>query len=153
MRQIVTEKLQATFRKILKANAIVEDVVEHLALGEKIIGAAIRVHRELGPGYLESIYEEALSVEMAAIGLSFERQFRVAVRYRGQPVGEHRLDLLVEDVVVVELKAVLELRDIFYATLRSYLKATGKSAGLILNFACSTLQVTRVGPEQRPPKA
>ena len=89
---------------------------------------------------------------MAAIGLSFERQFRVAARYRGQPVGEHRLDLLVEDVVVVELKAVLELQDIFYATLRSYLKATGKSVGLILNFACSTLQVKRVGPEQRPPK-
>jgi len=129
-----------------------EDVGEHQELSEQIIGAAIRVHRVLGPGYLESIYEEALSLEMTAIGLSFERQFRVEVRYRGQPVGEHRLDLLVEDVVVVELKAVLELQDIFYATVRSYLKATGKSLGLILNFACPTLQVKRVGPEQRPPK-
>ena len=121
-----------------------EDVGEHQELSEQIIGAAIRVHRVLGPGYLESIYEEALSLEMTAIGLSFERQFRVEVRYRGQPVGEHRLDLLVEDVVVVELKAVLELQDIFYATVRSYLKATGKSLGLILNFAKTTLQTKRV---------
>jgi len=88
-------------------------------------------------------------MELAALGLRFERQRRVEVLYRDQPVGEHRLDLLVEDVVVVELKAVLGLQDIFYATLRSYLKATGKSVGLILNFACSTLQVKRVGPEQR----
>ena len=123
--------------------------MEHQELSDKIIGAAIRVHRGLGPGYLESIYEEALSIELSAAGLRFERQFRVEVRYRGQPVGEHRLDLLVEDIVVVELKAVREFQDIFYATLRSYLKATGKPIGLILNFACSTLQVKRVGSEQR----
>jgi len=123
--------------------------VEQEELSEKIIGAAIRVHRSLGPGFLETIYEEALCVELVALGLRFERQRRVEVLYRGQPVGEHRLDLLVEDVVVVELKAVLGLQDIFYATLWSYLKATGKPFGLILNFACSTLQVKRVGPEQR----
>jgi len=123
--------------------------VEQEDLSDKIIGAAIRVHRSLGPGFLEAIYEEALCMELAALGLRFERQRRVEVLYRDQPVGEHRLDLLVEDVVVVELKAVLGLQDIFYATLRSYLKATGKSVGLILNFACSTLQVKRVGPEQR----
>ncbi len=125
-------------------------LMEQEELSEKIIGAAIRVHRSLGPGFLEAIYEEALCVELAALELHFERQHRVEVLYRGQPVGEHRLDLLVEDVVVVELKAVLDLQDIFYATLRSYLKATGKPFGLILNFACSTLQVKRVGPEQRP---
>ena len=116
----------------------------------KIIGAAIRVHRELGPGFLESIYEEALCVELAAIGLKFERQVAVEIRYRGKRVGEHRLDLLVEDVVVVELKAVLELQNIFYVTLRSYLRATGKSVGLLLNFASVILQVKRVGPDLPP---
>ena len=121
--------------------------MEQEELTGKIIGAAIRVHRELGPGYLESIYEEALAFELASIGLKFERQWRVEVRYRGQRVGEHRLDLLVEDTVVVELKAVLELQDIYYATLRSYLRATGKPVGLLLNFAAVTLQAKRVGPD------
>lgn len=99
--------------------------VQQEELTKKIIGAAIRVHRELGPGFLEAIYEEALCLEFAELGLSFERQYRVEVLFRGQPVGEHRLDLLVEGLVVVELKAVSALQDIFYATLRSYLKATG----------------------------
>lgn len=121
--------------------------MEQEELTGRIIGAAIRVHRELGPGYLESVYEEALCFELASVGLRLERQWRVEVHYRGHRVGEHRLDLLVEDTVVVELKAVLALQDIFYATLRSYLRATGKSVGLLLNFASVTLQTKRVGPD------
>ena len=117
------------------------------ALTGKIIGAAIQVHRELGPGYLESLYEEALCVELTAQGLRFERQVPVVVSYRGQKIGEHRIDLMVEDGVVVELKAVLQLQDVFYATLRSYLRATGKPVGLLLNFASVTLQIKRIGPE------
>ncbi len=112
----------------------------------KIIGVAIWVHRELGPGYLESIYEEAMCIELAAIGLGFVRQMPVEIRYREQRVGEHRLDLLVEGVVVIELKAVTEFQDIFYATLRSYLRATGKPIGLLLNFASVTVQTRRIGP-------
>ena len=84
------------------------------------------------------------------MGLKFERQVAVEIRYRGKRVGEHRLDLLVEDVVVVELKAVLELQNIFYVTLRSYLRATGKSVGLLLNFASVILQAKRVGPDLPP---
>ncbi len=120
--------------------------MEHEDLTGKIIGAAIAVHRELGPGYLEAIYEEALCVELEAAGLRFERQVPVKISYRSRPVGEHRLDLLVEDTVVVELKAVLAMQDIFYATLRSYLRATGKPVGIILNFAAVTLQTKRVLP-------
>jgi GxxExxY protein len=71
----------------------------------------------------------------------------VEIRYRKQRVGEHRLDLLVEDTVVVQLKAVLEVPDIFYATLRSYLRAIGKPVGLLLNFAAPTVQPRRVFPE------
>jgi GxxExxY protein len=120
--------------------------MEHEELTGRIIGAAIRVHRELGPGFLESIYEEALCAELDAVGLRYLRQVPVKIMYRGKQVGEHRLDLMVEELVVVELKAVLELQDIFYATLRSYLCATGKPVGILLNFAAVTLQVKRVGP-------
>jgi GxxExxY protein len=121
--------------------------MEQEELTARIIGAAIRVHRELGPGSLETVYEEALCIELAAIGLRLVRQFAVEIRYRGQRAGERRLDLLVEDTVVVELKTVLELQDIFYATLRPYLRATGKSVGLLLNFASVTVQAKRVGPD------
>jgi GxxExxY protein len=121
--------------------------MEQEELTVKIIGAAIRVHRELGPGFLESIYEEALCIELAAAGLKFVHQGAVEIKYRGRRVGEHRLDLLVEDSVVVELKAVLALQDIYFATVRSYLRATGKSVGLLMNFAATTLQTKRIGPD------
>jgi GxxExxY protein len=110
-------------------------------LSGKIIGAAILVHRELGPGFLESVYEEALCIELAASGLKFARQMPVEIKYQRKKAGEHRLDQLVGDDVVVELKSVTELHDIFFATVRSYLKAASCSLGLLLNFAATTLQV------------
>ena len=116
-------------------------------LSGKIIGAAIRVHEDLGPGFLESVYEEALGIELAAQGLSFERQRPVIIHYREQPVGEHRIDLLVEDQIVVELKAIAAFDPIHYAVLLSYLKATKQVLGLLINFAAPTLQVKRVGRE------
>ncbi len=116
-------------------------------LSGKIIGAAIRVHTELGPGFLESIYEEALCFELESIGLRFQRQLLVPVIYRGRIVGEHRLDLLVENAVVVELKTVTGFDPIHFSTVRSYLKATNCELGLLLNFAAPTLQVKRVGRE------
>ncbi len=116
-------------------------------LTERIIGGAIRVHRELGPGFLESIYEEALAVELRHIGLAFERQKPVPVFYRGNPVGEHRVDLLVENSVVIELKAVVSIENIHFAVLRSYLKALGLSDALLINFAGTKLGVKRVGRE------
>ncbi len=120
-------------------------------LTEKIIAAAIHVHRELGPGYLESIYEEALCIELAARGLAFERQKNVEVRYRDQAVGFHRLDLLVESKVVVELKAIKEFDPIHFSVVRSYLKATALETGLLLNFHSVPLSVKRVGREYRSP--
>ena len=113
----------------------------------KIIGAAIRVHKELGPGFVESIYEEAMAIELQATGIPFERQKLVRVLYLGQPVGEHRLDLLVDKTVVVELKAVSELQDIFFARTRSYLKALDLKHGLLLNFATMPLTIKRVHRE------
>lgn len=116
-------------------------------LTQRIIGAAIAVHRELGPGFIESIYEEALAMEFTALGIPFARQLPVSVFYRNQRVGEHRLDFLVSKTVVVELKAIQELEPIHFAMVRSYLKATNTQSGLLLNFATMPLAVKRVGRE------
>jgi GxxExxY protein len=110
---------------------------------EPIIAAAIRVHRELGPGFLESIYEEALAVEFALSGIQFIRQHPVPLFYRDHQIGEHRLDFLVEGKIVVELKAVSELEDIHFAIGRSYLKAMNLQDGLLFNFATVPLTIKR----------
>jgi len=113
-------------------------------LTEKIIGAAIEIHRQLGPGFIESIYENALVIELPKRGLKVSQQVGLTVKYKGITVGQHRLDLLVEDVIIVELKAVKEIEDIHFAIVKSYLKALGKNHGLILNFAKIKLEVRRV---------
>ena len=118
----------------------------------QIIGAAIAVHRELGPGFLGTVYEEALCVELAGIGIEFRRQVCVPIQYRDKQIGEHRLDLLVEELVVVELKAISAFEDIHFATVRSYLKAINQHHGLLLNFAAIVLTAKRVSRE-RPARA
>jgi len=99
-----------------------------------IIGAAIEVHRGLGPGFLESIYEEAMAVELALRGHLIRRQVRLPIEYKGTVVGEHRLDMLLEDEVVVELKAVEAIMPVHLAQLHSYLKAGAFEVGLLINF-------------------
>ncbi|HEW98929.1 MAG TPA: GxxExxY protein [Beggiatoa sp.] len=113
-------------------------------LSSRIIGAAIEVHRELGPGFLESIYEEALKIELSKQSMSYDSQKEIKIEYLGIEVGVHRLDLLVEKRIIVELKAVKELTDIHFAQLRSYLKAADLKVGLLLNFAQPTLEIRRV---------
>lgn len=103
-------------------------------LTEKIIGCAIEVHRTLGPGLLESTYESALCVEFQLAGLSFERQLIVPVTYKNQPIGDYRMDLIVEKQVVVEIKSVDRFDPIFEAQLLTYLKISGLKRGLLLNF-------------------
>ena len=115
---------------------------------DQIIGAAIAVHRELGPGFIESIYEQALAVEFALRGIAFIRQKPIPVFYRDHQIGEHRLDFLVEDKIVVELKAIDSLEKVHFAIVRSYLKATGLADGLILNFSNMPLTVKRVCRER-----
>ena len=118
--------------------------LEYEELTGKIIGAAIEVHKALGPGFVESVYENALALELRAQDIPFTRQVSVPVVYRGAEVGLHRLDLYVADVIVVELKAVKALEDIHFAVARSYLRATGRQHGLILNFAKPMLEAKRV---------
>ena len=118
----------------------------HEELSKRVIGAAIAVHTALGPGFVESVYENALAVELGARGIEFEQQKAIPVRHRDVVVGEHRLDLLVEKVLLVELKAVSALEDIFFAIGRSQMKAAGIRDGLILNFAAMPLTIKRIGP-------
>src|SRR5438874_4723878 len=113
-----------------------------------IIAAAIAVHRELGPGFLESIYEQALAVEFALRGIAFVRQKPIPLFYRDHQIGEHRLDFLVENRIIVELKAIEALENVHFAIVRSYLKATGLADGLILNFSTIPLTVKRVRRER-----
>ena len=100
--------------------------------------------QELGPGFLESIYEQAFKVELSESGLGFHSQKEIKVEYSGVEVGMHRLDLVVEKEIIVELKAVRELSDINFAQLQSYLKATSMKVRLLLNFLKPTLEVRRV---------
>jgi GxxExxY protein len=118
------------------------------AMTERIIGTAITVHKTLGPGFLEAIYQEALAAEFDHLDIRYERQKAVPIMYRGRPIGEHRLDFLVEGRVVVELKAIQTLEDIHFAIVRSYLKATNLQSALLLNFATMPLTVKRVGREE-----
>ncbi len=118
--------------------------LEHEALTERIIGAAIEVHRRLGPGFLESVYEKALIIELKKRGLTLRDQMEVIIIYDDEEVGRHRLDLLVEDTIVVDLKAIKNLEDIHFAIVRSQLKAVGRQHGLLLNFAKTTLEPKRV---------
>ena len=118
------------------------------AITDSIIAAAIAVHRELGPGFLESIYEQALAVEFALRGIGFVRQKPVPLFYRDHQIGEHRLDFLVEEKIVVELKAVETLEKVHFAIVRSYLKAISMADGLILNFSTMPLTVKRVRRER-----
>jgi GxxExxY protein len=118
--------------------------LEHEKLTEQIIGCAIEVHKRLGPGFLETIYENAFVLELRKRKLQVEQQREVIIKYDGVEIGRHRLDLIVADTIVVELKAVKNIEDIHFAIVRSYLKALGKEHGLLINFSKPVLEVKRV---------
>ena len=103
-------------------------------LTEQIIASAIEVHRILGPGLLESIYEEALCYELSLRGITFERQKEVDVLYKDKIIKGQRLDLIVNSEVIVEIKSVRKLEDVFTAQVLSYLKSTGLKRALLINF-------------------
>ena len=104
------------------------------ALITRIIGCALNVHRELGPGFLESIYCAALALELELAGIPFDRERSVAVSYRGRLLGGQRVDFIVADAVILEIKAVNKLDPVFRAKLISYLRTTKLRAGLLINF-------------------
>jgi GxxExxY protein len=107
---------------------------EDNALSYRIIGCGMEVHRHLGPGLSESNYEEALCIELTATGLSYVRQVGVPVLYKGQQIGEHRPDLVVENEVVVEIKSVERLIGVHRAQVLTYMRILKVPLGLLLNF-------------------
>ena len=116
-------------------------MIKENKVSNKIIGAAIEVHKNLGPGLLESTYEECLCRELSLNGLSFERQKPLPINYKGIHLDcSYRLDLVVENCVIVELKSIDTLLPIHYAQLLTYLKLTGLKLGLLINFNVPVLK-------------
>lgn len=115
-----------------------------VATTREIIGAAMEVHRRLGPGFLESVYEEALAVEFKLKQIKFERQKELPVVYRGEVIKMFACDFLVSDKIIVELKAIKKLGEIEKIQVISYLKAGGLVVGLLLNFGCKSLEFKRL---------
>mgnify|MGYP006284578045 CR=1 FL=1 len=106
----------------------------------KIIGCCIAIHKELGPGLLESIYESALCIELDERGLKYERQKRLPVKYKNRKIGAFRIDLLVEDSIVLELKSVERFDPLFEAQILSYMKLGNYKLGLLINFNSKLLK-------------
>ena len=107
---------------------------------DRIIGCAVEVHSNLGPGLLESLYETAMSIEMTRAGISFKRQAPMPLYYKGELLSEHRVDLVVEDAVVVEIKSIERLAPIHIAQMLTYLRVADLRTGLMLNFNSQTMR-------------
>lgn len=113
-------------------------------LTEKIIGVALDVHKSLGPGFAEKIYQRSMEVGFAAIKINFEREKRFHIYYNQVDLGYGQVDFDIENKVILELKAVSELKPIHHAQLFSYLKATNRKVGLLINFSREKLEIKRL---------
>lgn len=115
---------------------------EHIT--HKIIGCAMRVHSELGNGFQEVIYQRSMEIEMTLSGISFEKEKEMTIFYRGHEVGRRRVDFFVENLIMVELKAIIELEDVHLAQGLNYLEAYNAEIGLLLNFGSKSLTYKRL---------
>lgn len=113
-------------------------------LSFRIMDAVFEVHNVLGPGYSENIYESALAKEFKEREINYERQRLIEVYYKKEKIGEYRVDMVVEEKIVLELKAVSEINEIFESQLLSYLKATGMKLGILINFGSKKVEFKRI---------
>ncbi len=120
------------------------DKYKHSDLTSKIIGCAMEVHKTLGNGFQEVIYQRALALEFEYQNIGFSREFEMILHYKGTQIGTRRVDFLVEDLVMVEIKAVIKLEDVHLAQAINYLEAYNLEVGLLLNFGSKSLQFKRV---------
>ena len=111
---------------------------------EKIIGAAMKVHAALGNGFQEVIYQRALEIEMEESGLKFARELSIPVYYKSRQIGERRVDFFVEEKIMVEIKAIIQLENVHLAQAKNYLEAYNMQVGLLLNFGSISLQFKRI---------
>jgi GxxExxY protein len=118
--------------------------LKHAETTRRIIGCAMRVHSTLGNGFQEVIYQRALSIEMTDAGLGFSREHEMEIFYRDHSIGTRRVDFLVEDLIMVEIKALTQLEDVHLAQAMNYLEAYDLEIGLLLNFGARSLQYKRV---------
>ena len=125
--------------------------LKYKEITEKIIGASMKVHAALGNGFQEVIYQRALEIELKESGLEFAREFNMPVFYKERIIGERRVDFLVEGVISVELKAILQLEPVHFAQARNYLEAYNLEVGLLINFGSTSLEFKRLqNPKFKP---
>jgi len=128
---------------------LVNEKYKHSELTGKIIGCAMKVHSTLGNGFQEVIYQRALEIELHDEGIVYNREFEMPVMYKNQQIGTRRVDFLVENAVMVELKAITNLEDVHLAQALNYLEAYGLDTGLLINFGSKSLQFKRLTMEKK----
>ena len=123
---------------------MVKDKTYFNALTDQIVSCAYQVGRVLGPGFLEKVYEKALTIELFQAGLKIETQKQIHVHYKEHVIGEYFADMVVEDEIIIELKATKAIESIHFAQCQNYLKATGMKLGLVINFGEEKVKIRRV---------
>lgn len=118
--------------------------MKHQEITQKIIGASMEVHKILGNGFQEVIYQRALELEFKSFGLSFQREYEMDIFYKGDRIGGRRVDFFIENCIMVELKALVNLEDVHLAQAMNYLEAYNVEVGLLINFGAKSLQFKRV---------
>ncbi len=110
----------------------------------RVIGAAMEVHRHMGNGFQEVVYQRALAIELGLQGIGFEREKEMSLNYKGHDIGTRRVDFFIEEKIMLEIKAVIQLEDVHLAQAINYLEAYGMEIGLLINFGSPSLQFKRV---------
>jgi len=123
--------------------------MKHKELTYKIIGCAMEVHKHLGNGFQELIYQRALAIEMESQGISFSREHEMQILYKGQDIGTRRVDFFVDCFIMVEIKAIIDLQDVHLAQAMNYVEAYNLEIGLLINFGAKSLQHKRVHNNNR----
>ncbi len=123
---------------------MIDEKYKYSEITSNIIGCAMTVHRTLGNGFQEVIYQRALGIEMNLAGIAFSREFEMPIYYRGEQIGTRRVDFLVEGVISVEIKAITKLEDVHFAQAINYLEAYNLEIGLLINFGETSLNFKRL---------
>ena len=129
---------------VIKLISMIDEKYKYSAITEKIIGCAMEVHKFLGNGFQEVIYQRSLEIEFTVQGVKFHREYDMEVYYKDRPVGTRRVDFLVEEVISVEIKAISKLEDVHLAQAINYLEAYNLEVGLLINFGARSLEFHRV---------